>query len=322
MKILPIRLLIDVAKRTLKEMGADDVGVLAAALTYYAIFSLVPLIILMVTIASFVLDPEKAQETVLRQVSGFAPGETAKVVADIVKGALENRSNAGATILATVIGVGGLLLSSSGVFGTLDKALNRAWGCEYKESFLKDKLVSFAMVLGVAVVLGASLVLSAVLTFVQTSSKGAEGIVGNLGWLWQIVGILVSILLSTGILLIIFRVLPRCEVRVREVWFGALLTAIGWEVLKIAFAFYLGNFANSASVYGTFGALFSLITWIYLTGFIMLIGAEFTSEYANALRKIENVKDVTPEGVVPATGPGPAARAWRSSHLSDKSNRP
>jgi hypothetical protein len=179
------------------------------------------------------------------------------------------------------------------------------------------------MVLGVAVVMFASLVLSSVLNVVQTSSKGAEGIVGNLSWLWQILSIVVSIGLSTLILLVIFRTLPRCGVRLSEVWLGALVTAVGWEILKQGFAFYLGNFAKSASVYGTFGALFSLLTWIYLTGFILLVGSEFTSEYARAQRKLEGVQDVHDDGetVVPA-GPSASARAWRASSLGDAAPPP
>jgi membrane protein len=248
-------------------------------------------------------------------VSRFAPGETAQVVSEATRDALEKRA-AGANILVTVVGVIGLLFSSSGVFTTLDKAINRAWGCEYKSGLIKEKLLSFGMVLSIAVVMLISLIVSAMLTFAQTTSnfflKTFLGGALDLAILWQILTALVPILLNTGILILVFRLLPRCLVRVREVWLGALLTAVGWEILKQGFAFYLGNFANNATIYGTLGAFFSLTTWIFLSSLLLLTGAEFTSEYARALRLYTGQK-IPADAKASAAGvnPSPSARVWR-----------
>jgi membrane protein len=320
MKILPPRALVNVVKRTVGEIGDDQVGDLAAALTYYAVFSIFPLLLLLVTLASFIFDADQAKQTVFSKLSSVAPGETAKVLSDAVGAALEKKGG-GELTLATLVSIGGLLLSSSGVFTTLDKAINRAWGCEYKASLIKDKLISFAMVIAVAVMLVLSTFVSAAVNFVLNSSEVVVGaLVGGknplVAWAVQILSILISIALSAGILLIIFRTLPRCRVSVSDVWLGAILTAVGWEILKQGFAFYIGNFSGS-SVYGSIGSIFTLLTWIYLTGFLLLVGAEFTSEYAREREMIRAVtgKDVGGEPVEEPRPPSPSARVWRGHHI-------
>jgi membrane protein len=310
MKILPMRALINVFKRTATQIGVDQVGDLAAALTYYAVFSIFPLLLLLVTLASFIFNADEAKQTVFSKLAGVAPGDTAKVLSDAVGAALEKKGG-GELTLSTAVGIISLLFSSSGVFTTLDKAINRAWGCEYKASLIKDKLISFAMVIAVAVMLVLSTFISAVVNFVLSSSELVVGaVIGGknpmVAWFIQLLSILISIALDAGILVIIFRTLPRCRVTVGDVWLGALLTAVGWEVLKQGFAFYVANFAGS-SIYGSIGAIFTLLTWIYLTGFLLLIGAEFTSEYARERGMVKRVtgKDV---GGEPVTEPVPPAR--------------
>jgi len=320
MKLLPPRALVNVFKRTATEIGDDQVGDLAAALTYYAVFSIFPLLLLLVTLASFIFDADQAKQTVFSKLSGVAPGDTAKVLSDAVGAALEKKGG-GELTLSTLVGIGGLLLSSSGVFTTLDKAINRAWGCEYKPSLIKDKLLSFAMVIAVAVMLVLSTFVSAAVNFVLNSSEAVVGaLIGGKNpagaWLIQLLSILISIALSAGILLIIFRTLPRCRVRVSDVWLGAVLTAVGWEILKQGFAYYIGNFSGS-SIYGSIGSIFTLLTWIYLTGFLLLVGAEFTSEYARERDMIRAVtgKDVGGQPVEEKPRqPSPSARVWRGHH--------
>lgn len=320
MKILPIRALVNVVKRTISQIGTDQVGDLAAALTYYAVFSIFPLLLLLVTLATFIFNADQAQQTVFSKLSAVAPGETAKVLSDAVGAALAKKGG-GELTFATLVSIGSLLLSSSGVFTTLDKAINRAWGCEYKASLIKDKLISFVMIIGVAVVLVLSTFVSAAVNFVLSGSEVAvSAVVGDknpvVAWVIQLITILVSVLINAGILLVIFRIIPRCRVSVGDVWVGALLTATGWEILKQGFAFYLGNFAGS-SIYGSIGSIFTLLTWIYLTGFLLLVGAEFTSEYARerGMIKLVTGKDVGGEPVTEPPPPSPSARAWRGGRI-------
>ena len=323
MRILPASSLITVFKRTAQRIGEDQVGDMAAALTYYAIFSLFPLLLLLVTIAGFVFNADQARTVVFDRVATFAPGDTARILSDTV-GAVLSQRGAGTTILATVVGIAGLLFSSSGVFSTLDKSINRTWGCQYKVGFVKDKIVSFAMVLGIALIMLLSLAVSAALNFLQNGSNTlvqqtlGKGL--DIAWLWQILELAVTIGLSTAILLVVFRTLPHCRVRWRDVWLGALLTAAAWEILKQAFAFYLGHFANSANVYGTLGAFFSLLTWIYLSGMILLTGAVFTSVYAAEFERLEQAA----AGRAPTAPEArtPAARAWRGAQPRERSAPP
>src|SRR5262249_17261721 len=151
-----------------EKFGKDQVGDLAAALTYYALLSLFPLLLLLIIAASLIYQPEEARQTVFTWVSGFAPGDTADVLSNTVAEALAKRG--ATTLVATVVGFVGLLFSSSGVFGILDKSINRVWGCSYQPSLIKDKLISFVLLLGVGVVLVASLVLAAVLNLAESTS--------------------------------------------------------------------------------------------------------------------------------------------------------
>ncbi|HUS14778.1 MAG TPA: YihY/virulence factor BrkB family protein [Chloroflexia bacterium] len=270
--------LINVFKRAIKEYGQDQAGNMAAALAFAAFFSIFPLILFLVSLASFIFNAADAQAFVLSKLPNINPNATgtdanflSKTVTDIIA------ARGTGTGIAAFIGLVSLLMSASGVFGTLQLAINRAWDCEKAGSLIKDKVVAFLMVLGMAVVLGISTAISSILAGIE---EGTNGIIGQMPWLWQILNILVFIGLMTGVLSVLNRVLPRCKVNWGDVWPGALLTAILWMILNQAFAFYLGNFANYQAVYGALGGIIALQTWIFLIAQILLFGAEFCSEYA------------------------------------------
>jgi membrane protein len=266
-------------RRAVREYMEDDGANLAAALAFSAFFSLFPLILLLVSLASFVVQPEEARRWVLDNVRvlQFAPDQTS-VLVQTVTGIIEARGVG--TGLAAVIGVLGLLLGASGVFGTLQTAINRAWDCDQGGNVLKAKLVDFGMVLALVVVLLLSTGLSALLNAIQ---EGAAGLIGDVAWLWQIIDVLVTTAVIAGIIAVLFRTLPQGGVTWREVWPGALLTAIGWELLRQLFAFYLGHFANYQAIYGTLGGIIALQTWIYLSAQVLLFAAEVSSEYGREL---------------------------------------
>jgi membrane protein len=281
--MLPMNHLMNVFKRSVKEYGQDDVADLAAALAFAAFFSIFPLILFLVSLASFILDPNSAREFVISKLPNIQQGGQdanflSKTVTDIVA------SRGAGTGIAAIVGLISLLMSASGVFGTLQKAINRAWDCEKEGSLIKDKVVAFLMVLGVAAVMVVSTIISSILNGVQS---GTAGIIGQLPLLWQFVNLLVSIGLMTGVLTILYRTLPRCKVNWADVWPGALVAAVLMEILKQGFAFYLGHFANYQAVYGTLGAVIALQTWIFLMSQILLFGAEFCSEYAGERQGIE-----------------------------------
>src|SRR3954470_24385051 len=155
--MLPLKSLFNVLMRSVKEFGKDDGGNLAAALAFAAFFSLFPLILFLVGLASLFVDQQTATNWVLSNVSGIQTGDDTlvKTITDVIKA----RQGAG-TWIATIIGLVGLLFSASNVFGTLETAVNRAWGCDKSGGLIRDKGMAFGMVIGLAIVLFASTILS------------------------------------------------------------------------------------------------------------------------------------------------------------------
>jgi membrane protein len=267
--------LLVVSRNTLKEFDKDDVSLLAAALTYYSFLSLFPLLLLAVTLAGIFLKPEDATKLIFQDVARVIPGATA-LLSEAVAEAFRNRANAGWLALA---GIAILAFSASGAFGTLDKAINRAWGTEKVPGFLVSRLVSFVMMLGVAGLLVLSLMVSTVLTRTRAVTSRLIGEVPGSQVFWQLVTTAVSLGLVFLVFLLMYWFIPRAGVHVRDAWPGALLASVAWVVLKELYALFLGSqFATYDAVYGTVGAVIALLTWIYLSSMIILGGAEFASE--------------------------------------------
>ena len=169
--MLPMNHLVNVFKRSVKEYGQDDAADLAAALAFAAFFSIFPLVLFLVSLASFILDPNSAREFVLSklpniQQQGQDANFLAKTVTDIIA------SRGAGTGIAAIIGLISLLMSASGVFATLQKAINRAWDCEKEGGLIKDKVVAFLMVLGVAVVMVISTIISSALNWHPERDRG------------------------------------------------------------------------------------------------------------------------------------------------------
>src|SRR5437773_1002093 len=172
---------VTVSRSALREFGKDDVSLLAAGLTYYAFFSLFPLLLLAVTLASLILSPEDATKFIFSDVARVTPGATS-LLSDAVVKAMENRNNAG---LLALIGVATLAFSASNAFGTLDKALNRAWGTEKVPGFLAARLASVVMMLAAAGLLVLSLVVSTALTRTRAITQSVFGDVPGSQVFWQ-----------------------------------------------------------------------------------------------------------------------------------------
>lgn len=273
--------LVTVTKATVKEFGKDDIGYLAAALTYYAFFSIFPLILLaIILVGIFVSNSQDATDFVLSSVGKVLPGSV-----DLLKGVLteafKDRSNAGWTAL---IGVITLIFSASGAFDALDKSINRAWGSEKVPTFVVSKLTSFALMLLIAALLVISFVVSIVLTGARTLASAFGQVPGEQVF-WQFANLITSVAIITLAFLLIYRFLPRCDINLRDVWPAALLAAIVWTLIKEGFALFLGSsFARFDATYGTLGTVFALLTWIYLSSLVILTGAEFSSETARVRR--------------------------------------
>ncbi|MGI9114295.1 MAG: YihY/virulence factor BrkB family protein [Chthoniobacterales bacterium] len=266
-------------KQTFNEWLEDKAPQLGAALAYYTVFSLAPLILVLLAVIGFIFrdDPGGAWNKITGQMSYFLD----KSAVDVVQNIAQKASQPNKGLLATIIGIALALFGASGVFGQLQDALNTIWGVKAKPGqgiwgFLRSRFLSFAMVGGVCFLLLVSLTLESVLKgfshYVQSALPG--GIVVALAAYW-IFDLGVVILLFA----IIFKFLPDAKIQWRDVWIGAAITAIFFAIGKWALGLYLGS-GSAASAYGAASSLITLLLWVYYSSQILLFGAEFTQVYA------------------------------------------
>jgi membrane protein len=274
-------------KQTFQEWLGDKAPQLGAALAYYTVFSLAPLILVLLSIVGFVFrkDPAGAWDRITQQMSYFLDESAVQVVQNIAQKA----SQPGKSTIATIIGVALALFGASGVFGQLQDALNTIWGVKAKPGsglwgFLRNRFLSFAMIGGVCFLLLTSLAIQALLKgfshYVQSVLPG--GIVVAVG-IYLIFDFAVIVLLFA----MIYKFLPDVNIQWRDVWIGAVMTAILFGIGKWVLGFYLGSGA-AGSAYGAASSLITLLLWVYYSSQILLFGAEFTQVYAQqAGRELE-----------------------------------
>lgn len=265
-------------KRVFEEWSDDNASRLAAALAYYTVFSLAPLLVLCVIAATQIFDEEIARRSIQLQIQGLVgqPG------ADVIEEIISNASGPTGGILATIIGIATLLFGASGVFGELQNALNVIWDVPPQPSAgwlqtIKDRFFSFTMVLGVGFLLLISLIIDALLSgfseWLMTSFPAATVVA-------YILNLVVSFLIITGLFAVTFKVIPDVVIQWRDVMVGAAVTAALFMIGKWAIGFYLGQTATN-STFGAFGSLIALLAWVYYSAQILFLGAEFTQVYAN-----------------------------------------
>jgi len=267
-------------KQTFSEWLEDKAPQLGAALAYYTVFSLAPLVLVLLAIVGLIFrnDPGGAWNKITEQMSYFLDKSAVEVVQNIAqKAAQPNKS-----LLATIIGILLALFGASGVFGQLQDALNTIWGVKAKPgggiwAFLRSRFLSFAMVGGICFLLLVSLTLESVLKGFSHYIQGVlpGGIVIAMAVYW-ISDLAVIILLFA----IIFKFLPDAKIQWRDVWIGAAMTAIFFAIGKWALGLYLGS-GSAASAYGAASSLITLLLWVYYSSQILLFGAEFTQVYAS-----------------------------------------
>jgi membrane protein len=255
------------ALRAWQDDGAPSMG---AALAYYTLFSIAPLILIVVAIAGLAFGDEAARGEIFEQLTGLLGREGAKAIEDLVLHA--NRPAAGT--LAMLGGTAALVLGAMGVFGELQNALDRIWRAPTDQRVsgwldaLRSRLLSFAMILAIALVLMVSLVAGAV-----ASAVG--------GW-WALDAAL-SFAITTLLFALIYKIIPRVRIRWRDVWVGAAVTAALFAVGKVLIGLYLGR-AAIASAFGAAGSLVVVMVWVYYSAQVFLLGAEFTRVYAARMR--------------------------------------
>jgi membrane protein len=284
--------IVTVLKETASSWKEDNVARLAAALAFYTLLSIAPLLVLAVSIAGLVLDEEAARGQIAGELSRIVGPQGGAAIQTII----ENARAPGSSIMSALLGLGALLFGASGVFGELQSALNTIWEVKPKPGrgvlgFIKQRFFSFGMVLAVAFLLLVSLVLSTALAAVGTylSSSLPGGAV-----VWELLNAAFSLATVTVLFALIFKVVPDVEIQWRDVWVGAVVTAVLFTLGKTLLGLYLGR-TTAASPHGAAGSVVLLVIWVYYSAQIVFLGAEFTQVYAKHFgKRIRPDKDAVP----------------------------
>lgn len=262
---------------TWSDFGRDECGTRAAALAYSTIFALTPLLILLITIAGLIWSPAQVQQAIETQFSGIVGPSGAQQIHTMIA---HSRDSAGGGIVATVGSIAGLILGATGVFLALQDALNKAWNVKPDpkqggvKPFIVKRLISAGMVLGLGFILAVSLALTAAISAAGNAVGGRLPQVVMEG-----VNFVASFVVLAVLFAAIFKVLPDATIDWADVRVGGVVTALLFVIGKFVIGIYLGH-SNPGDAFGAASALAVILVWTYYTGMIILLGAEFTQEWA------------------------------------------
>lgn len=295
-----------VLKQTFQEFGEDKAPRLGAALAYYTIFSIGPLLLIAVAMSGLIFGQEAAQGKVSDELGKVFGPKMAESLETMIQAAAKPKSGT----IATIVGVFTLMLGASGVFGQLKDALNTIWNVEPKtgagiKGFIKERFLSMAMVLGIGFLLLITLVLDAA---ISAMGPYLERLVGSEAVL-HITQLTISFVVAVLLFSAIFRILPDLKIAWRDVWFGAVATALLFVLGKWGLGLYLGK-AAVGSAYGAAGSLVILLVWVYWSAQILFLGAEFTQVYARTFGSLKgdtSKRDARQQAGRPEDRPKPGA---------------
>jgi membrane protein len=258
---------------------------MGAALSYYTVFSLAPLLLIVVSVAGLVFGQDAVRGALFEQLQGLMGEDAAKAVQGLL--ASVNKPSHG--IVATALGIAVLVFGATTVFGELQDALDRIWRAPARKkgglwALLRARLLSFGMILGLSFLLMVSLVLGAAIAALGKWWGPAFG-----GWetLLQIVNLVVGFGLTTAVFAMIYKMMPRVHVQWHDVWLGAVVTALLFTIGKFLIGLYIGK-SGVASGFGAAGSLVVVFIWVYYSAQIFLLGAEFTWVYAKTLGSLRD----------------------------------
>ncbi|MGE5656014.1 MAG: YihY/virulence factor BrkB family protein [Actinomycetota bacterium] len=301
---MTIKTIFSLLKETFKEWQEDKAPTLAAALAYYTIFSLAPLLIILIAIAGLAFGQEAAQGLLVGQLQSLVGRGGAETIQDLVANASHPQSG----IVATLIGIATLLWGASNVFTNLKEALNMIWNAtpppnQGAFNFLRDRLLSFAMILSIGFLLLVSLVVSSVLAAL---SQWLNGLLHVPVGVWQLIDFGISFSVVTLLFALIYKFLPDIKLDWNDVWIGAAITSVLFTIGKSLIGLYLGN-SSIASAYGAAGSFVVVLLWINFSAQILFLGAEFTQVWAKRYGSLTKSQRTTPLN-------GPETEAPLSQH--------
>ncbi len=268
------------ARQAADEWVADRATSMGAAIAFYTVFSLAPLLLIVIALAGLIFGEEAARGAVVEQFGGMV-GDTG---AQGIQTVLEAARDPGGGIVGTLVGVVTLVIGATTVFAELQSDLDVVWKVPPAEQnsgiggFLRARLLSFGMVLAIGFLLMVSLLASAA---IAALGKWWAGSFGDAAWLLHAVNVLVSFAVITLLFAMIFKILPSVNIAWNDVWIGALVTSLLFTIGKTLIGLYIGKTALASS-YGAAGTFVVVIVWVYYSSLVFLLGAEFTQVYARS----------------------------------------
>jgi membrane protein len=300
---------------------ADYAPSMGAALSYYSMFSLAPLLLIVISIAGLIFGEEAVRGELFGQLAGLLGSDAAKAIESLLATFYKPAEG----IASTLVGVVLLLVGATTVFAELQDALDRIWRAPARDrsgglwGLLRARLLSFGMILGIAFLLMVSLVFSAA---VAALGKWWSGAFGSWEVVAQMLNFVVGFVLTTGVFAMIYKIMPRVSVQWHDVWLGAVVTSLLFTIGRFLIGLYIGK-SGIASGFGAAGSLIVVFIWVYYSAQIFLIGAEFTWIYATkfgSMRELVSAPAVKTVAAIPnaeeqpaaapaLAGPGPAGPA-------------
>jgi membrane protein len=283
-----------VARETVEGFIADDALSRGAAIAYYTLFALAPMLLIAIAIAGLAFGEDAARGAIVAQFAALMGSQTAEAMQAVIKGASDPKTGA----FASVVGIAAALVTLTGVFGEVQASLNAIWKVTSKRSvvtrLMRARLASLGLVVTSGFLLSVSLIVSAALA---GASIYLKAVFPAAAITLQVVDIVASLLLISLLFAAIYKVLPDTPIGWRDVAVGAIVTGVLFDGGKYLIALYIGH-SNIASSYGTAGALVVLLVWIYYSAQIFLFGAEFTHAFARLYGTRSNTEStVTPSPV-------------------------
>jgi membrane protein len=268
-------------KSALKKWWERDPFRESAVISYYAIFSLPGLLVVVVSVAGFFFGEEAVNGQIASQITSTLGAEIAQQIQDIIVKGMQSKNS----VLATIIGIFTILMGATGVFVEFQKSLNTIWEVKVDKSksgilsLLKARLFSFGLIIAIAFILIVSLIVSATLS--AFSSWHTHYFTESLIIVSQMINIILSLGILTALFALMFKSFPDAKIKWRHVWIGSIVTALLFESGKFALGLYFGK-AEPGSGYGTAGSIILIMLWVSYSSMIVFYGAEFTHVYAEA----------------------------------------
>ncbi len=265
-------------KESFNEFIEDNGIKLSAALSYYTIFSLPPLLIIIISLAGVFFGPEAVRGEIFGQINGLVGNEAAMEIQEMIKNVTLSKSNTFATTIGVII----LIIGASGVFAEIQESINYIWGIEAKPKkgfvkFLKNRLMSFSMIASVGFLLLVGLIVNSVMDIL--SDELSRIFSKDTVYLFYALNLLIVFAIITLLFTVIFKTLPDGKVVLKDCLIGASFTSILFMFGKFAIGAYLGQ-SEIASIYGAAGSVILILIWVYYSAIILYFGAEFTKVYA------------------------------------------